>query len=164
MDIKNHRRGIILTTLIISISVLVVLTILISCFGRTNLSPPQPTNPEETQQTKYTPLRPTTQAYILLKKVEFSENESEHLEIVESDLEQYPLLAKVLDAWENPDKYENASMRNNNTLIYNTTDTEADKLTDFIQQKLYEKYSRAIHSPYYLEYNQEFYSYREAVP
>jgi hypothetical protein len=99
-------------------------------------------------------------AAIVLEKVDIARNKVEYIEINESYLEQYPLLDDLFDAWVNPDNYKNATKYGNNTLIFDTTDKEAGNLLHFIQEKLYEKYSCYVDSPYYIEYNQELFSFQ----
>ena len=147
MKIKKYRLENIIT--VISVSVLVV-SIIIMYVIIVVLTPP------------FSSLNGS--ASIHLEKVELNETtEIEYVEIVDSDLEQYPSLAKAIDAWENPDKYENAHMWNNKTLIYEITGPDAENLVDFIQDKFFQKYSRHIGSPYYIEYNQEFYTCRISI-
>ena len=142
MNIEKYRLEIILTTIIIS--VLIVSATIIYFLIADSFPTSSSLNGS---------------ANIYLEKVEFNETiEVEYVELVDSDLEGKPSLTKAIEAWENPDKYENAYMWNNKTLIYIITSTEAEELLVFLQGKLYQKYSRHIESPYYIKYNQEFYS------
>ena len=142
MKSKKYRLGII--PILIIASVIIISTIIVYQFVRLNSLRSQP----------------VVTAIIGLERVEFNETiEVEYVEIMESDFEQYPLLAEVLDAWGNTDKYENAYMEDNNTLRYDTTSREAENLYIFIEEKLYQKYSGYVHPPYYINYNGEFYRF-----
>lgn len=153
LNLKKSRQKIILAIIITLIIVFAVLTTIMIYFIKTT--------PISSRSIQYAG---GFNAIIVLEKIEYSENNvTQYVEIIEYDLDQYPLLAVILDAYKNPNKYENATLFNNQRLIFNTTATEASGLTEFIQNKLYDKYSTPIRIPYYIKYNDEIYSYQVAV-